>query len=194
MTSLDQIKALREKTGIGMIDAKNALTESGGDIDKAILYLRKQGAFKAHKKGTRAMNEGLVHAYIHSNGKMGVLIEVTCETDFVARTDDFKNFVNDIALHVTAADPTYLSKEDVPENVIQDEAALARTQLKGQGKNDTIIEKALQGKMQEFYQENCLLDQKFIKDESFTIEELLHDVVAKLGENIKIKRFTRFSL
>lgn len=192
--SLEQIKELRAKTGIGMVDAKNALDEAGGDIEKAIESLRKLGAIKAAKKGDRDTNEGLVHSYIHSNGKMGALVEVACETDFVARTDDFKALVSDIAMHVAAADPRYLTKEDVPADIIAKEEEVGRETLKKEGKTDDIIEKALPGRISAYYSENCLLEQKFIKDESKTITQLVEEGVAKMGENIKVTRFSRFSL
>jgi elongation factor Ts len=194
MSTLEQIKELRAKTGIGMVDAKKALDEAGGDTEKAIASLRKLGAIKAAKKGDRDTNEGLVRSYLHSNGKMGALVVVACETDFVARNEDFEQLVNDIAMHIAATDPIYLAKEDVPAEVIKHEEEVARESLKSEGKPSEIIEKALPGRINMYYIENCLLEQKFIKDESKTITQLVEESVAKLGENIKIKRFIRFSL
>lgn len=194
MSTLEAIKELRAKTGIGMVDAKKALDESGGDIEKAIENLRKLGALKAAKKGDRETNEGLVGSYIHSNGKLGSIVSIACETDFVARNDDFKELVNGIAMHIAAADPLYLSKEDVPAEVIAKEEEVAREDLKSQGKPADIIEKALPGRLNAYYADNCLLDQKFIKDETKTIQQLVEEAIAKLGENIKIKEFKRFSL
>ena len=192
--SLEKIKELRAKTGIGMVDAKKALDEADGDIDKAIESLRKLGAIKAAKKGGRDTNEGLVHAYIHSNGKLGAIVEVACETDFVARNEDFQALVNDIAMHIAAADPRYLEKEDVPKEVVAKEEEVGRENLKKEGKSDDIIEKALPGRINAYYLENCLLEQKFIKDETKTIQQLIEESIAKMGENIKINRFSRFSL
>ena len=192
--SLEKIKELREKTGIGMVDAKKALEEAGGDIEKAIENLRKLGALKAAKKGDRETNEGLVGSYIHSNGKMGALVAIACETDFVARNDDFKALVADIAMHVAATDPLYISQEEVPQGVIDKEEEVTREDLKSQGKSDDIIEKALPGRLNAYYTENCLLSQKFIKDETKTIQQLIEEAIAKLGENIRVKSITRFSL
>ena len=191
---LEKIKELRAKTGIGMVDAKKALEEAGGDIEKAITSLRKLGAIKAAKKGGRETNEGIIRSYIHSNGKLGALVEVACETDFVARNEDFQAFVSEIAMHVAAADPRHISKEDVPEEIISKEEEVARENLKKEGKSDEIIEKAVPGRINAYYLENCLLEQKFIKDETKTIQQMLEETIAKIGENIKITRFTRFSL
>jgi elongation factor Ts len=192
--SIDAIKQLRSKTGVGMIDAKKALDEAGGDIEKAIEWLKKHGAVKAAKKSDRETKEGLIHSYIHAGGKVGVLVEVNCETDFVARNEEFVALCQDIAMHIAASDPQYLSKEDVPEEVIAKEKEIAKEQLSGEGKDDTIIEKALPGRIEKFYQEVCLLEQGFIKDEAISINQLVSDKIAVLGENIKINRFIRYSL
>jgi len=191
---IESIKELRARTGVGMSDAKKALQESGGDINKAIDVLRREGIAKAHKKSDRATREGVIHAYIHSNGKVGALVEVNCETDFVAKNEDFKSFAYNLAMQVAATDPQYLTRDEIPADVIAKEGEVLREQLRGDGKSDTIIEKALPGALEKFYSAICLLDQPFIKDETMTIQDLIASKVLQFGENIKVNRFARFSL
>lgn len=191
---LTLIKELRARTGVGVNDAKNALMKANGDLEKAVEIVRKEGGLKAEKKGARVTREGLIHAYIHSNGKIGAMVEVNCETDFVARNKDFQTFVNDIAMQVTATDPKYLSRDEVPEGVIAKETELIREQLREEGKSDTIIEKALPGALEKFFELHCLLEQPFIKDETMTVRDLISSKVSQFGENIKVNRFIRFGL
>lgn len=188
------ILTLREMTGAGMVDAKKALDETGGDVVKAAELLRKKGIVKASKKSDRATHEGLVHAYIHAGGKIGVLVELLCETDFVARNDQFKELAHDIAMQVAANNPIYLSAADVPENIIAKEKEIMAAEMASSGKQANIIEKAMEGRLQKYYSDVCLLNQSFFKDEDITIEELVKSVIAKIGENIQVKRFVRFSL
>ena len=188
------IAELRAETGSGILDCKKALEESGGDMVKAVEYLRKRGSKVAQKKAERETREGVVHAYIHANGKAGALVEVLCETDFVARNEQFRNFVHDIAMHVAAANPLYLRPEDVPEEVIAKEKEIVKEQMAGEVKPANVIEKIVEGKINKYYEETCLLNQLFVKDDSMTVEELVKDQIAKMGENIQIKRFVRFGL
>lgn len=192
MTDNNTIKLLREQTGAGIMDVKEALEEAGGDNEKAIEILRKKGLAKQAKKADRAANEGIVESYIHAGGRIGVLVEVNCETDFVARTDDFKNLVKEIALHIAAANPLYISSEDVPNEVIEKEKEIYKEQFAG--KPDDVIEKMLEGKIAKYYEEACLLNQPFVKDGDKTIGELLGEATGKMGENIQVRRFTRFML
>jgi len=192
--SASLVKELRDKTGAGMMDAKSALEEAGGDMEKAVEILRKKGQKIAAKKADRAMNEGAIGVYLHSNGKVAAFVAVTCETDFVARNDDFKNFVNDLAMQVAAMNPKYLSPEDVPEEVKEKEKEIYREELKEQGKPEDVIEKIIEGKLEKYYQENCLLKQPFIKDDKLTIEKWLTENIAKIGENLKIKSFSRIEI
>ncbi len=189
----EMVKKLREQTGAGMMDCKKALTEANGDFDKAVDILRKKGLAAAAKKAGRATSEGLIGSYVHMD-KIGVLVEVNCETDFVARTDDFRQLVKDIAMHIAAANPRYLSREDVPSDVIEKEKDIYRDQIKG--KPEHVIEKILEGKLEKFYSENCLLEQIFVKDpdQKKTIKDLVNEMIVKLGENIVVKRFVRFQL
>ncbi len=189
----DMVKELREKTGAGMMDCKRALIESNGDFEKAVDILRQKGLATALKKVGRTASEGLIDSYIHM-GKIGTIVEVNCETDFVARTDEFKEFVKDIAMHITAANPLYLSREDVPQNVLEREKDIYRSQITD--KPSHIIEKIVEGKLEKFYKDNCLLDQIFIKDteQKKNIRDLVTEKIAKLGENIIIRRFARFQL
>lgn len=191
--SAESIKNLREKTGAGMMECKKALVESNGDFEKAVDLLRQKGLATALKKAGRVASEGLVESYIHM-GKLGTLIEVNCETDFVARTDDFKGLVKDIAMHIAAANPLYLSREDVPQNVIDREREIYRAQVEGKPAN--VVDKIIEGKLEKFYSDSCLLDQIFIKDpdQKKTVKNLITDHVAKLGENIIVRRFARFQL
>lgn len=191
--SAESVKNLREKTGAGMMECKKALTESGGDFEKAIDLLRQKGLATALKKAGRSVSEGLIHAYIHM-GRIGTMVEINCETDFVARTDDFKELVKDVAMHVAAANPLYLMREDVPKDVLEREKEIYRAQVAG--KPQQVIEKIIEGKLEKFYADNCLLDQVFIKDpdQKKTVKDLVTEKIAKVGENIIIRRFARFQL
>ena len=191
MASLSElVKELREKTGAGILDCQKALTENGNSIDKAIDYLRQKGLAAAQKKAGRETNQGLIHAYIHAGGKIGVLIEVNCETDFVARNEQFKAFVNDLALQVAAASPSYVRREEIAEDVVAKERSIYEGQAKELGKPPAAWPKIIEGKLEKFYQENCLLEQAFIKDPSVVIKDLLAQQIAKIGENMNIRRFT----
>lgn len=188
------VMQLREQTGAGMMDAKRALLETNGKLEAAADFLRKQGITKAAKKAERATREGLVHTYIHSNNKVGALVEVLCETDFVARNEQFKEFVHDIAMQVAATNPLYLAPGDVPVDVLEKEKEMARHEFEGSKKPTTVLDTIVEGKLDKYYAEVCLLRQPFIKDEDVTIEEYLKKTITKLGENIQIRRFVRFSL
>ena len=188
------VKELREKTGAGILDCQKALQESGDDIEKAIDYLRQKGLAAAQKKSGRETNQGLIHAYIHMGGKIGVLIEVNCETDFVARNEEFKAFVNDLALQVAAAKPSYVKREDIPKDVVDKERAIYEGQAKEMGKPPAAWPKIVDGKLEKFYQESCLMEQAFIKDPAVMIKDLLAQKIAKIGENMNIRRFTRYQL
>jgi len=189
---LDKVKTLREKTSAGMMDCKSALSEASGDIDKAVEILRKKGVSLATKKSSRSAKEGAVASYIHMNGKIGVLVEINCETDFVARNEGFKNFVKDICMQIAASNPAYMLREDIPEEVVKKEADIIKEQSKGKPKN--ALEKIVEGKLNSFYKEACLVEQPFIKDPKVSIKDLLTSVIAKTGENIIIKRFSRYQL
>jgi elongation factor Ts len=189
-----QVKELREKTNAPMMDCKHALTESKGDMEGAIVILRKKGVATAAKKATRATSEGSVTSYIHAGGKIGVLVEVNCESDFVARTDDFKALVHDIAMHIAATDPRYIRKEDVSADAFEKEKDIYRAQAAQTGKPAPVIEKIVEGKMGKFYEEVCLYEQPFIKDQTMTVHQLIATVVGKLGENISVRRFARFKV
>jgi elongation factor Ts len=188
------IAALRDKTGAGMLAVKKALDEAGGDADKAIDILRKSGAAKAAKRAGKIAAEGTVASYIHAGGKIGVLVEVNCETDFVAKNDGFQDFVSEIGLHIAAAGPKYLSREEVPADEMEKEKDVYRVQLQNEGKPAEMIEKILEGKMGKYYGEVCLLEQKFIKDEDKTIEQLLTEKTVEIGEKITVRRFARYEL
>lgn len=192
--SVAEIAQLRAKTGAGMMDCKNALEEATGDVDKAIDILRKKGIAKAAKRADKVTAEGLVYSYIHGEGRIGVLLELNCETDFVAKTDQFKNLANDIAMHIAAANPRYLSREDVDIEEIKKEKDVYRVQLKNEGKPEEMIEKILEGKMSKYYAEICLLEQAFIKDEDKTITQLLTEKTGEIGEKVSLRRFVRFEL
>ena len=195
MASLSElVKELREKTGAGILDCQKALTENGNSIDKAIDYLRQKGLAAPQKKAGRETNQGLIHAYIHAGGKIGVLIEVNCETDFVARNEQFKSFVNDLALQVAAASPSYVRREEIAADVVAKERSIYEGQAKELGKPPAAWPKIVEGKLEKFYQENCLLEQAFIKDPSVVIKDLLAQQIATIGENMNIRRFTRFQL
>lgn len=192
--SANQVKELRERTGAPMMDCKQALTESKGDMEQAIIILRKRGAAVAQKKAARITSEGSVASYIHAGGKIGVLVEVNCESDFVARTDDFKELVHDIAMHIAASDPKYVRKEDVTEADFQREKEIYLDQAVKSGKPAHIAEKMVAGKMEKFYEEVCLYDQPFIKDQTMNISQLIAAKIGKLGENISVRRFARFKV
>jgi elongation factor Ts len=188
------VKALREKTGAGMMDCKKALTESDGNEEKAIDILREKGLAAAARRSGRTANQGIVDSYIHMGGKIGVLVEVNCETDFVARNDEFREFVRNICLQVAATNPTYLNKEEVPESILDKERQIIKAQALNEGKPEKIIEKIVEGRLDKYYRENCLLEQTYVKDEDQTISGLLTGMIAKIGENIVIRRFTRFEI
>ncbi len=188
------VKELRERTGAGMMACKKALQETDGDIEKAIDKLREMGLASAAKKAGREAKEGKIASYIHAGGKIGVLVEVNCETDFVANTDEFNNLCKDIAMHIAAANPQYVSREEVPEEVLEKEKNIMKEQLRQQGKPENILDKIVEGKIEKFYEETCLLDQPFIKDDSVTVKDLIQNTIAKLGENIIVRRFARFQI
>ena len=188
------VKQLRDKTGAGMMDCKNALTKSDGDLDAAVDFLRKSGVSKAEKKGTRETKEGLVYSYIHAGGRLGVLIEVNCETDFVAKTDGFIELAHNLAMQIAATNPIALNKESVSEEIISKEKEIYTEQAKSSGKPDNIIEKMVEGRLSKFYQENCLMEQSYIKDSEKKINDLVTETIATLGENITINRYTRFAV
>jgi elongation factor Ts len=188
------VKELREKTGAGMMDCKKALAETSGDFEKAIEYLRKKGIASAAKKAGRATKEGAVASYIHGEGRVGVLVEVNCETDFVARTEQFKTFVRDVSMHIAAASPQWVRPEEVPADVIAKEKEIAVAQMQASGKPAAVLEKIAEGKIKKFYEDTCLMQQVFVKDPNKTIEQLLKETIAALGENMTIRRFARFVL
>ncbi len=188
------VKALRDKTGAGMMDCKKALEHANGDEQKAIKWLREKGIAKAQKRAGKVASEGLIGSYIHSNGKIGVLVEVNCETDFVAKSEKFKDFVKNIAMQIAATNPLSVSVEDLPEDVVEKEKEIYRKQLEGENKPDHIKEKIIEGKLKKFYEEVCLLNQPYIRDENLTIQDLLNELVAVLGEKIVVRRFVRMEL
>ena len=188
------IKDLRTKTGAGIMDCKEALTETKGDVEEAIAYLRKKGLADAKKRAGRATSEGLIGSYIHTNSKIGVLVEVNSETDFVARTDEFQELVKNIAMHIAASNPRYLKAEDIPAEDTEKEKEILTSQARESGKPDKVIEKMVEGRFKKFITETCLLDQPYVKEPEMTINQLVQSVIAKLGENIEIKRFVRFQL
>ena len=192
--SAKEVKELREQTGAGMMDCKKALSECSGNIEDAVKLLRTKGLADAAKRSGRAANEGLVDSYIHAGGKIGVLVEVNSETDFVARNDDFKAFVHDVAMHIAAAAPKYISREDVPADVIEAELSIYKEQAKATGKPENILGKIATGKLDKYFEQICLLEQPFVKDDKLTVEQLLGELVGKIGENIGIRRFVRFEL
>ena len=192
--SAAMVKQLREKTGVGIMDCKEALSQSNGDIDNAIDFLRKKGLATAQKRAGRAMSEGLIQPYIHMGGKLGVLVEINCETDFVAKNDDFKEFAKNIAMHIAATNPVGIASDDVPEEVINKEKEIYRAQAIELGKPENVIDKIVEGKLNKFYKDNCLLNQAYVRDPDVNIANLLNDLIAKMGENITIKRFVRFQI
>ncbi len=192
MVSAQIVKELRERTGAGMMDCKKALSESNGDMEKAIEYLREKGLAAAAKRSGRIAAEGLVEAYIHGNGRIGVLVEVNSETDFVAKNEDFKAFVRDVAMQIAAANPQYVRREEVPAEVVQKEKEILTAQALNEGKPEKVVEKMVEGRIEKFYKEICLMEQPYIKDPDKTIGDLLVDKIATIGENLNIRRFARF--
>src|SRR4051794_18128631 len=192
--SATQVRELRDKTGAPMMDCKNALTESKGDLEQAIVVLRKKGIATAAKKSARVTSEGSVASYIHAGGKIGVLVEVNCESDFVARTDDFKELVHDIAMHIAASDPKFVRKDDVTPEEFEKEKDIYRAQAKATGKPDNVVEKIVEGKMSKFYEEVCLYEQPFIKEQGMSVSQLIAAKIGKLGESIAVRRFARFKV
>ena len=190
--SAEMVKQLREKTGAGIMDCKQALSECEIDIDKAVDFLRKKGLATAAKRAGRAMTEGIINSYIHMGGKLGVLVEIGCETDFVAKNEDFQEFAKNIAMHIAAANPLGINVEDVPEDVINKEREIYRDQALEMGKPENMIDKIAEGKLNKFIKESCLLNQAYVRDPKISIADLLNELIAKIGENITIKRFARF--
>ncbi|NIS59420.1 MAG: translation elongation factor Ts [Proteobacteria bacterium] len=188
------VRDLRQKTGAGVMDCKRALKETGGNIDKAIEFLRQKGLAKAAKRVGRKAEEGLIGAYIHPGDRIGVLVEVNCETDFVARTQEFKDLVKDISMHVAAADPQYLRREDIPDEIIQKEKDILRIQALEMGKPEKVVDRIVEGRMERFFSEVCLLEQAFVKDLDLTVGDLLNSLMGRIGERISIRRFTRYQL
>ena len=192
--SAQMIKQLRTRTNAGVMDCKEALTEAGGDLEKAVDFLRKRGVAMALKRAGRETSQGLIQSYIHTGGKIGVLVEVNCETDFVAKTDVFKEFVKNLAMHIAATKPLGIRAEDISEEVIQREQEIYRAQAEEMGKPEKILDKIVQGKMEKFCKESSLLDQQYVRDPDITIQDLIHDIVTKTGENITVRRFVRYQL
>lgn len=188
------VKELRERTGAGMLDCKKALEETNGDIDKAVDVLREKGLSAAANKAGRTATEGTVESYIHAGGRIGVLVEINCETDFVGKTDQFKSFARDIAMHIAAASPLYVRREEVPAEVVEKEKEILKAQALNEGKPEKIVEKMVEGRVNKYYEENCLLEQSFVKDPDKTISQLLNEKISTIGENISIRRFARFEL
>ncbi len=188
------VKDLRQKTGAGIMDCKRALKETQGNIDKAIEFLRQKGLAKATKRVGRRADEGLIGSYIHAGGRIGVLVEVNCETDFVARTQEFKDLVKDISMHIAATDPQYLRREDIPEEIIQKEKHILRMQALEMGKPEKVVDRIVEGRMERFFSEVCLLEQAYVKDLDVTVGDLLNSLVGKIGERIAIRRFSRYQL
>ncbi len=192
--SAADVKKLREKTGVGMMDCKKALAECEGDFEKAIKFLREKGIADAQKRSGRATKEGAVFSYIHPGNKIGVLVEINCETDFVARNESFLSFCKDIAMHIAASNPPYLDRESVPNEVIEAEKEVLTNQAKESGKPENVIQKIVEGRIDKFYSQVCLIEQPFIKDMNTTVEDYLKEFIGKIGENIQIRRFTRYQL
>jgi elongation factor Ts len=188
------VKDLRDRTGAGMMECKKALQATNGDIGEAEVWLRKHGIASASKKASRVTRQGLIGSYIHAGGQLGVLVEINCESDFVARTDDFKELVHDLAIHIAAADPRYLRREDVPDDVLEKEKEIARERARLEGKPEKILDRIVEGRLSKFYEEVCLLEQPFVKEATLTVEQLVKTKIAKLGENIAVARFIRFKV
>ncbi len=194
MIQASDVKSLREKTGAGMMDCKNALVQANGDFEEAIKLLREKGLASAAKKAGRIAAEGVVDSYIHLGGKIGVLVEVNCETDFVAKTDQFKTFVRDVAMQIAASNPLYVETSEVPENEIASEKEILRAQALGEGKPEKIVDKMVEGRIQKYYKEVCLLEQPFVKDQDKAVKDILNEKIAEIGEKISIRRFVRFEM
>ena len=192
MISASMVKELRERTGAGMMDCKKALTEVNGDMEKAVELLREKGLAAAAKKAGRIAAEGIVDSYIHGDGRIGVLVEVNCETDFVAKTDEFKSFVKDMAMQIAASNPLYIKREDIPKEDIEKEREIIRAQALNEGKPEKVIDKIVEGRLEKYYKEVCLLEQPFIKDTDKSVKDILTERIATIGENINIRRFVRF--
>ncbi len=192
--SAQQVKELRERTGAGWMDCKAALGETGGEVEQAIAWLRKKGIAKAQRKAGRTTREGAVGSYVHAGNKIGVLVELNCESDFVARTDEFKQLVHDLAMHIAAAEPRFVTREEVTPEVLDKEREIYQEQARASGKPDPVVERIVAGKLEKFYEENCLYEQHFIRDDKHTIKELIAAAIAKLGENMTVRRFARFKL
>lgn len=188
------IQELREKTGVGMMDCKKALEEANSNLDKAEELLRKQGAIKAAKKAERSANQGIITSYIHAGGKVGVLLELNCETDFVARNEQFQNLAHELCLHIAASSPLYVSSNDVPEDILNKEKEIYKEQVLAEGKPSNIVDKIVEGKLAKYYEETCLLNQLFVKDQDKTVEQVIQGAVLTIGENIKVARFTRYQI
>lgn len=194
MITSAMIKELRVASGAGMLNCKKALEETNGDIEKAVELLREKGMSAASKKSSRIAAEGIVDSYIHLGGKIGVLVEVNCETDFVAKTDDFKSFVKDIAMHIAAINPQYVSKEDIPKEIVEKEKSILKAQALNEGKPENIVDKMVEGRINKFYKEICLLEQPFVKDGDKTVEDIVKEQIVKIGENVQVRRFTRYQM
>ncbi|GAB4561293.1 MAG: translation elongation factor Ts [Anaerolineae bacterium] len=192
--TMDMIKELRSKTGAGVLDCRNALQETGGDFEKAVALLREKGLAVAAKKAEREAREGIIGSYVHTGSKVAALVELNCETDFVARTDEFQQLAKDLAMQVVAVNPLYVSPEDIPEDVLEQKKAEYRAQVAESGKPESVIERIVEGKLEKFYEEACLLRQPFIRDEGITVQDLITQAIAKLGENIVVRRFVRFEI
>jgi elongation factor Ts len=196
MTTINagMVKQLREKTGAGIMDCKEALTECGADMEKSVEYLRKKGLATAAKRAGRSMSEGVVHSYIHTGGKIGVLVEVNCETDFVAKTDDFQELAKNIAMHIAASSPVGIQPEDVPAEVVDKEKEIYRAQALESGKPEKVVDKIVEGKLAKFFKESCLLNQPYVRNPDITVADMLNEAIAKIGENITVRRFARFQI
>ncbi len=192
--SAQQVKELRELTGAGVLECRKALQETNGDLDKAVAYLRERGLAAAAQKVGREAKDGVVELYSHGGGRVGVMVEVNCETDFVARTEQFRAFAHDLALHITAANPRFMDTADVPAEVLENERTIARNRALQEGKPEKVVDKIVEGRIEKFYQETCLLKQPFVKDEGITIADLLKQIIAAIGENVLIRRFARWEL
>lgn len=194
MITMEMVKELRERTGAGVLDCKKALSEKNGDLEKAVEYLREKGLAAAAKKAGRISAEGIIEAYIHGGGRIGVLLELNCETDFVAKTPEFKELARDISLQIAASRPEYVKKEDVPEDIIEKEKQILRTQALNEGKPEKVVDKMVEGRIEKFFKEVCLLEQPFIKDTEITVNDLIVAKIAKIGENISVRRFSRYEV
>ncbi len=192
--SADLVRQLREKTGAGIMDCKKALAENTGDMEKAVAYLRKKGLATAAKRAGRAMSEGTIQSYIHMGAKLGVMVEVGCETDFVAKNEDFQEFARNIAMHIAASNPIGIRPEEIPQEIIDKEMEIYKAQANETGKPENILEKIALGKLQKFLKDNCLMDQPYVRNPEVTVADLLNELIAKIGENITVKRFVRFQV